>query len=223
MNNHKLIFFTGASSSTNQKNSESISFNSSSSPARKKKKSDNEFPLVDQLTEDQDSSECLNGNDEDVKPIVKAEPLDFDLEFVDEQDIMDDQYSDSLLEPEPENTNCSDLSQNVTCVITEENTRIALPTNEKLTEPPRLGARDKDENLEKSSSKHCTCDSELRGLTQSTFHSVIDLSHPIDSFFHSIAQMVKKLNPINQIKAKKATSNIVMEFELEEACEAINT
>jgi hypothetical protein len=41
-------------------------------------------------------------------------------------------------------------------------------------------------------------------------------THPVDAFFHGIAQTVKQLKPATIAKLKKAVANIVMDAELEE-------
>ncbi|RZC33182.1 uncharacterized protein BDFB_014733, partial [Asbolus verrucosus] len=41
-------------------------------------------------------------------------------------------------------------------------------------------------------------------------------AHPVDAFFHGVAQTVKQLRPATVARLKKAVANIVMDAELEE-------
>lgn len=70
-------------------------------------------------------------------------------------------------------------------------------------------------SMSSSSSSAGDTDEDSRLNLREGFGS-IDFDDPIDSFFHSIAQVVKKLKPVNQIRAKKATSDAIAELEMEE-------
>jgi len=70
-------------------------------------------------------------------------------------------------------------------------------------------------NLEpfKGASSRALC---LQNQRARSMQGSIDLNHPIDTFFFAMAQSVKRLSTVNQIKAKQMITKLITKFEMDE-------
>lgn len=69
------------------------------------------------------------------------------------------------------------------------------------------------ESFRNSSSRSlCVQNSRSRSMQGS-----VDLAHPIDTFFFAMAQSVKRLSTVNQIRVKQMITKIITKFEMDEA------